>query len=461
MDIVDFAHRYTGKPVSVKTHGNLQYIGVVRSVTDQVLVLTNCVHINEHDASQWQEHTVMADVEDGIETGAAEVVIQFHSIISIVCDHELEALEEASNLVGQQIPTGIQTGVVHRFVIRFATALAPFVSDRRSDLTKRIEHLRNDLFEEIGFHFPSVRLLDSRSLDDHEYQVEIDGAIVATGQLYPHKKMALSPNKSACELDGIATVEPAFGLEACWIEGEENVLRAEEAGYTVVEGVTVLITHMSELIKNYRQDLLSYEHVAKLLDGLRGSAGNLVGDTFQTAASRWLLFEVLQKLLEERVWIGCFEKIAEAVGGSQAGENDVMAVVERIRPAIGRQILRRCVNRSREVNAVLLDNDLCGRIGDQAFLYDAGVLGKLIDVCRDFIAEAATDGNCVAFVVPQTIRTQLHSALRRSIPESIVVALEEIPQDYVIPDYRTIGLLDLLPPESFSDDAPPAPANQG
>ncbi len=217
--------------------------------------------------------------------------------------------------------------------------LVPMV-DRGSGgtLVRRISLIRRQIASELGMVIPSVRIHDEIDLDSHEYVVKVRGAVVTRGRIVAGHKLAMNPGDAFGTLSGIPTTEPAFGLPAVWI-AEAQQSEAEAFGYTVVDGESVIITHLTETIRRHAAELLTRQDVRALLDQLKGSNEAVVEEVVPDVLSLGELQRVLQRLLTEGVSIRDLGTITEAVGDKARITRDPGLLAEYARHALGRAII--------------------------------------------------------------------------------------------------------------------------
>jgi len=208
------------------------------------------------------------------------------------------------------------------------------------DLLDRITMIRRQLAAEMGFVMPPVRIRDNMQLQPNEYHVKIRGNSVADGAVYPGQFLAMDGGLASEKLPGVRTREPAFGLEAVWIEAGQKQ-RAEALNYTVVDATSVLATHLTEVVKNHAWELLSREETNNLITQLKEKAPKLAEEVF-TGEHKVIkpgeLQKVLQALLRERVPIRDMETIAETLGDWATRTKDLDVLVEYVRNALRRTI---------------------------------------------------------------------------------------------------------------------------
>jgi flagellar biosynthesis protein FlhA len=210
-------------------------------------------------------------------------------------------------------------------------------SARGGDLLSRISMIRRQLAVEIGIVVPPVRIRDNMQLEPHTYQVKLRGCVIGEGQVYPDLLMAMDSGIASEKLDGVAGREPAFGLDAVWIEPGLKQ-RAETLNYTVVAATSVVATHLTELIKQHASELLTRQEVNHLVEQLRNAAPKLVEEAIPSVIKPGELQKVLQNLLKEQVPIRDLEVIVETLGDWAAHTRDVAVLTEYVRNALRRTI---------------------------------------------------------------------------------------------------------------------------
>lgn len=205
------------------------------------------------------------------------------------------------------------------------------------DLLNRISAIRRQLVVELGFIMPPVRIRDNMQFSPNEYRVKIKGSVVATGEVVPGRLLAMDSGIAAGAIDGKPTKEPAFGLDAWWIEpGLKG--RAETLNYTVVDPTSVLATHMTEIVKTNAGELLTREEVNNLLTELKKKAPKLVEEVVPGIVKMGELQKVLQNLLRERVPIRDLESVLETLSDWGGKTRDLDVLTEYARHALRRSI---------------------------------------------------------------------------------------------------------------------------
>ena len=210
-------------------------------------------------------------------------------------------------------------------------------SAQGGDLLDRIARVRRQLALEMGFVMPPVRIRDNMQLEPNSYRIKLRGAVVDEGVTYPGKLLAMDSGLATGKIEGIKTKEPAFGLDAWWIEPNMKP-RAENMNYTVVDASSVLATHLAEVVKTHADELLSREEVHNLLQGVKERAPKLLEEVIPELIKPAELQRVLQNLLRERVPIRDLEAIVETLGDWAPKSKDVDVLTEYVRHTLRRTI---------------------------------------------------------------------------------------------------------------------------
>ena len=228
-------------------------------------------------------------------------------------------------------PIGVEVGY----------SLLPLVDQSSGgNFLDRIVMLRKQFADEMGMVIPSVRLKDSSQLNPNQYEIKLKGERVAVGEVLIDHYLALAPADGPDQIEGIETVEPAFGMPAKWIS-EDKKLRAEVAGYVLIDPTSVIITHLSELIRKHAWELLTRQEVKRILDNLKKTNDTIVDDTIPSSVSVSELHKVLRNLLREDIPISDMETILETLSDYAPSVKDSDMLTEYVRQALRRTITRR------------------------------------------------------------------------------------------------------------------------
>ncbi|WP_426662788.1 flagellar biosynthesis protein FlhA [Rhodanobacter aciditrophus] len=322
--------------------------------------------------------------------------------------------------------------------------LIPLVDTHQGgELMGRIKSVRRKLSQELGFLIPAVHIRDNLDLGPNTYRIMLMGVPMGEAEVHAERLLAINPGQVHGTVPGIATQDPAFGLEAVWIEPGQREL-AQGYGYTVVDPATVIATHLSHILQGHAHELLSHQDVQQLLDRLAQGAPKLVEDLVPKRLTLGVVVKVLQNLLAERVPIrnmrGIVESLAEHAGQSQ----DPGVLTSAVRVALGRQIVQEIAGLGTEIPVITLAPEL-----EQILLgsMSGGVAGAavepgLADRLQQSVAEAARrqemSGEPAVLLVPPLLRPWLARFTRHVAQNLHVLAYNEVP------DNRRVRLVQAL-----------------
>lgn len=241
--------------------------------------------------------------------------------------------------------------------MEFGYSLIPLVDESSGGrMINRIVIFRRQYAQEMGFVIPSVRLRDSSSLNTNQYIIKVKGEEVAMGEILVDHYLALEPPNPMGHIDGIDTIEPAYKIPSKWIMPENKEI-AEVYGYTVIDPLSVMLTHLSETIKQHAYELLNRQEVTQLIDSVKKTAPELVDEVIPNMISLGNLQKILVSLLKEGIPIKDMETILETISDSVSVGGDITATTENIRVALKRTITRKFCN-SGQMCVLTLDADL-------------------------------------------------------------------------------------------------------
>ncbi len=310
--------------------------------------------------------------------------------------------------------------------------LVPLV-DRNSggELLARIKGVRKKLTQEIGFLVPPVHIRDNLELAPSSYRVLIHGVPVATGEVYPDRELALNPGKVFGNLEGIPAKDPAFGLDAL---GNPRGPRgqAESLGFTVVDPATVIATHVSHVVREHACELLGHEETQQLLATLARSAPKLAEDLTPKSLPLAVVVRVLQNLLQERVPIRHFKRIAEALVEHATQSQDPVALTAAARTALGRFIVQEINGMAPELPVFTLAPGLERVLQDSVSgggALEPGLAERLHQGLADCVQRQEALGEPAVLLVPGAVRALIAKLVRHSVPQLVVLAYHEVPED--------------------------------
>ncbi len=301
------------------------------------------------------------------------------------------------------------------------------------DLLDRIKAMRKKIASDFGFLVPQIRIKDNLNLKPNEYQVLLKGVEVARGEIYPDKFLAMSTPMVIEEIEGIKVKEPAFGIDAIWID-EDKKEEALMNGYTVVDPSTVIVTHISEVIKRYAEELLTRQDVQALLDRVKKDYPAIVDDALKVA-SIGLIQRVLKSLLHEKIPIKDMITILETVADIAEYTKNIDTIVEHVRSALSRVITRLYESEDGTLKLITFDalteQYLLSKLKQQGetkqFMLTVAEMNKLVQEINNAANEIVSRGIApVVLIVDPLIRKPLAEILERFGVDVVVLSHAEI-----------------------------------
>jgi flagellar biosynthesis protein FlhA len=325
---------------------------------------------------------------------------------------------------------------VDRATVEIGARLIPLVDPKRgAGLLDRISGLRRDLARKSGLWVPPIRVRDNIQLDPDTYRILVSGREVARGQIRPDRWLAIDPGGVRVVIEGEATKDPAFGLPARWIS-ENDRQRAEIAGYTVVDALSTLITHLGEIVRRHAHELLSREELKTLIDKVKETAPTVVDELIPNLLTMGTLHRILSLLLEERIPISNLTRILESLASYAPLLKDPVELTERVRSDLGRTICDRFRDEQGRIHAIVLDPrvelELRRAVHDKNLVLEPARLEKLILRLATEWRKATAGGKDVALLTDAALRRTMRQTLARSLPELSVIAYQEIPGDLLL-----------------------------
>lgn len=324
--------------------------------------------------------------------------------------------------------------------------LVPLVDKAQGgDLLARIRGVRRKLTQDLGFLVQTVHIRDNLDLAPNSYRINLAGVPVGDGVIYAERELAINPGKVFGRLTGIETHDPAFGMEAVWIEPSTRD-HAQTLGYTVVDASTVIATHLSNVIQTHAHELLGHEEVQHLLNTLAKTAPKLVEDLTPRLLPLGTVVRTLQGLLAERVPIKNMRTIVETLAEHATRTQDVLQLQSHLRVALGRQIVQDIAGMATELPVItlepdleqLLTNSLAGNTGATP-----GLEPGLAERMQRRLAEAAQrqelTGEPAVLLVPPQLRQMLARFMRAIVPNMHVLAWNEIPDNRKVRLVTAVG----------------------
>ena len=326
--------------------------------------------------------------------------------------------------------------------------LVPLVdAEQRGELIERIRSLRRQLALEMGFVVPPVHIRDNLQLKPGEYAIILKGVEIARAEIRMGHYLAINPGGADAAFRGLPTKEPAFGLDALWVAAGARE-QAQLAGYTVVDVATVIVTHLTEIIRRHAHELLGRQEVQNLLDALAKTHPKVVEELVPQQLTLGVVQKVLQHLLRENVSVRDLLTIIETLADHAPTTKDPQALTEQVRQALSRSIVNRFLTADRVLPLVTLSPRLERTIAEAVHRTDDGtylalepaiaqrLLGKLATWSEQF----AMQSHQPLILCSTSVRGHLRRLTERFLPSLAIVAPGEIPANVKI---HSLGVVTL------------------
>jgi flagellar biosynthesis protein FlhA len=323
--------------------------------------------------------------------------------------------------------------------------LIPLVDrNQGGELMGRIKGVRKKLSEDLGFLVQAVHIRDNLELGPNSYRITILGAPVGESEVFPDREMAINPGQVTGTMLGSATKDPAFGLDAIWIDKSRRE-QAQAQGYTVVDASSVIATHLSHLLQSHAHELLGHEEVQQLLNRLGKSAPKLIEDLVPKLLPMSVVVKVLQYLLLERVPIRNLRTICETLAELAPKTQDPVTLVAAVRVALGRTIVQNIGGLRQELPVITLDpaleqvlqDSMTG--GDASPGFEPGLADRIQQALGDSARRQDAAGEPAVLLVAPKIRPWIARLMRHSTPSLAVLAYNEIPENRRIRVIAAVG----------------------
>ena len=301
------------------------------------------------------------------------------------------------------------------------------------DLLDRIKAMRKKVASEYGFLVPQIRIKDNLNLKPTEYQILLKGVEVARGEVFPDKYLAMATPMVIEEIEGIKVKEPAFGIDAIWID-EDKKEEALMNGYTVVDPSTVIVTHLNEIIKKYAEELLTRQDIQELLERVKKDFPAIVDDALKVA-NIGLIQRVLKNLLHEKIPIKDMITILETIADLAEYTKNPDIITEQVRSALSRVITKLYEDESGTLRLITFDaqteqylmNKLKQQGEQKQFILTVAEMNKLVEEINNAASEILNRGIApVVLIVDPLIRKPLAEILERFGVDVVVLSHSEI-----------------------------------
>ncbi len=378
--------------------------------------------------------------------GAVGYIIKDQPLETDVIEEEIEGESSAEDTIQSYLR-------VEPLELEIGYNLIPLVDiEQQGDLLSRINQIRKQCAMDLGIIIPPIRIRDDMRLQPNEYVMLIKGNEITRNTLMLGHYLALNPGLETEELQGKKVKEPAFGLPAVWVKGEEKE-KAELMGYTLVAPAAVLATHLSELLKIHAAQIITRQDIHDLLENLKKDQSALVDELVPEVLSTGSVEKVLKNLLSERVSIRDLGTIMETLAEHIHESKDLDLLTEHVRQALSQSIIAQYQDQEGRVNTLTLDPDLeqmlnnalaeakkSGIAGTQAlgFYLSTEVLQKLLSALSDAVNQLEAEGRQPLIITSPSLRPYLRKLIEPIFKALSILSYAEIPAHIEI---QTIGIV--------------------
>ena len=337
---------------------------------------------------------------------------------------------------------------VDRIAVEIGYGLIPLANDAQdSGLTDQIASIRKQLSYEMGILLNPIRIRDNLQMDQHSYTIKIKGNDVASGVLYPDKFLVVEPGGIEDEIEGIDAKEPAFGLDALWVNHKNKEI-AELHDLTVVDPLTVLVTHVKEVMKQNADELLGRQEVKELLEGLKEDYNVVIEELIPDILQLGDVQKVLQRLLKEGVPITDLVTILETLADYGNTTKDHETLTEYVRQALKRTITKEHMDDHNTLNVLSVHPETEERLASSIQKSAQGMIPvlqpqevtKLFDSIKKQSALLSAQGVPLVLLTSPKIRPAVKNLLSFNFPELAVLSLNEVPNECPI---ESVGMVSM------------------
>lgn len=330
--------------------------------------------------------------------------------------------------------------------------LIPLVDKSQGgQLLSRIKGVRKKLSQDMGFLMPSVHIRDNLDLMPNVYRITLMGVTIAEAEIHPERELAIDPGQVFGKVEGIAGKDPAFGLDAIWIESDKKD-QAQTLGYTVVDASTVVATHLNQILQKHAHELIGHEEAQKWLDQLEKISPKLAEELVPTTISISILLKVLQNLLKEEVPVRDMRSIAEAIVNVHPKSQDPKVLTTLARQSLRRMIVQSICGNDAEIPVITLDPDLeqlllksvqqsqqSGGQDDIGMVLEPNMVEKLQRSLQDSVQRQEMLGKPAILLVSGPLRPGLAKFASYGVERLHVLSYQEIPDNKQITIVASVG----------------------
>ncbi len=316
-----------------------------------------------------------------------------------------------------------------------------------NSLMNRIIAIRKQSAHELGILVNPVRIRDNLYLEPNDYSIKIRGNEVGKGDIYPNKFMIISPNEEPFPFEGILTKEPAFNLEAMWIDEKDRDM-ADLQGFTVIEPLTVIATHLKEIIYEHAAELLGRQEVQKLLEGIKDQYNVVIDELIPEVMRLGEVQKVLQNLLDEQIPINDLATILETLADYGLVTKDTEMLTEYVRQALKRTITTKYMDEQQQLKVVVIHPKLEDMITQSIQKTATGsypvlkpdTVNRLLDALGQVHQELVSQGVPHVVLASPKIRLAFRKLISFNFPDIAVLSLNEVPNEIMIESVGSVEI---------------------
>ena len=367
--------------------------------------------------------------------------------IDDISSSDLAEVESPADPMGEELNWG-DVEQVDLIGLDIGYGLIPLVNpETGGQLLPRVKGVRKKLSAELGFLIQPIRIRDNLDLEPDVYNIVMNGVVRGKGEIKVGKEMAINPGQVHGSLEGEPTKEPAFGLDAIWIDPAQRDY-ARTLGYTVVDPATAIATHLNTLLRNNASELISHDETQQLLDKVAERTPKLVEDLVPGKLPLATITNVLQNILDESISVRDMRTIIEVLSTESSRTQDVDDLTAAIRPRLGRMIMQNLVdvNDSLPVMTLnpaleqMLHNILQQSSSTQSVIIEPKLAEGLFSALAKNSQDVENQGHAAVLVVSPNIRPWLAKLIRHRLADLTVLSYSEIPDDQSVNVVATIDV---------------------
>ena len=326
--------------------------------------------------------------------------------------------------------------------------LIPLVNpETGGQLLPRVKGVRKKLSAELGFLVQPIRIRDNLDLAPDIYHIVMNGVVRGKGEIKVGREMAINPGHVHGSVEGVPTKEPAFGLDAVWIEPSQRDY-ARTLGYTVVDSATAIATHLNTLLRDNAAELLSHDETQQLLDKVAGRSPKLVEDLVPGKLPLATITKVLQNILDESVSVRDMRTIIEVLSTESGRTQDADELTAAVRPRLGRMIVQSLIDVNDNLPVITLDpsleqmlhNILQQSSSNQGLVIEPKLAEGLFKALAENTQEVENQGHPAVLVVSPGIRPWLAKIIKHRLSDLTVLSYSEIPDDQAVKVVATVAV---------------------